>query len=180
VTAVPAAVSHPITRPAEGEFLPFYARYVARVPEGDILAILAEQMGETLALLRSVPAERSLHRYAPGKWSVRDLVQHVADTERVMSYRLLRIARGDSTPLAGFAENDWAGVAQADRRDWLELVDELEAVRAATIALIRGIDAEAAMRRGTANGAEVTVRALAYIIAGHELHHVAILRERYL
>jgi hypothetical protein len=177
---MPASGALTITRPAEGEFLPFYARYVARVPEGDILAILAEQAGETLALLRSVPAERSLHRYAPGKWSVRDLVQHMADTERVMSYRLLRIARGDSTPLAGFAEDDWARVAGADRRDWIDLVDELEAVRAATIALLRGIDAEAAMRRGTANGAEVTVRALAYIIAGHELHHVAILRERYL
>lgn len=177
---MPASASLPISRPAEGEFLPFYARYVARVPEGDINAILAEQAGETLALLRSVPADRSLHRYAPGKWSVRDLVQHVADTERVMAYRLLRIARGDSTPLAGFSEEDWAQVAGADRRDWLELVEEFEAVRAATIALLRGIDADAARRHGTANGATVTVRALAYIIAGHELHHVAILRERYL
>ena len=173
---------HPValSRPSVGEYLPYYERYVARVPEGDVVAILSEQVGETLALLRSLPAERTLHRYAPGKWSIRDMVQHMSDTERVMCYRALRIARNDPTPLAGFEENDWARAAGADARDWLQLTDELEAVRAATVALLRGMDAEAAVRRGRANDAEVSVRALAFIIAGHERHHVAVLRERYL
>ena len=169
-----------IPRPAVGEYLPYYDRYIERVPEGDVVAILVEQLGDTLALLRSIPAERSLHRYAAGKWSMRDVVQHMADTERVMAYRALSIARGDATPLPGFEENDWARVADADRRDWLDLVAELEAVRASTLAFLRGLDEQASARRGSANGAPVTVRALAFIIAGHERHHVSILRERYL
>jgi hypothetical protein len=167
-------------RPAVGEYLPYYDRYITRVPDGDVVQILSGQVGDTLALLRSIEAERSLHRYAPGKWSMRDLVQHMIDTERVMTYRAMTIARGDATPLPGFEENDWARVADADRRDWLDLADELEAVRAATIAFFRGLDDEATARRGSANGAAVTVRALAFIIAGHERHHVSILRERYL
>lgn len=172
--------THAIPRPAVGEYLPYYDRYIERVPQGDVVAILAEQLGDTLALLRSIPAERSLHRYAPGKWSMRDLVQHMADTERVMAYRALTIARGDATPLPGFGEDDWARVAGADRRDWRDLIAELEAVRSATLAFLRGLDDDATSRRGSANGAAVTVRALAFIIAGHERHHVSILRERYL
>lgn len=172
--------TRPIARPTVGEYLPYYDRYISLVPEGDVVALLADQIGGTLGLLRSIPAERTLHRYAPGKWSIRDVVQHMADTERVMSYRALTVARGDQTALPGFEENDWARVAGADRREWADIVAELEAVRAATLALFRGLDAEATERRGSANGATVSVRALAFIIAGHERHHLSILRERYL
>ena len=178
MTTVPT--TRTIPRPIAGEYLPYYDRYIERVPEGDVVAILAGQLGDTLALLRSIPAERSLHRYAADKWSMRDLVQHMADTERVMSYRALTIARGDTTALPGFEEADWARVAAADHREWPDLIAELEAVRAATLTLLRGLADDATARRGTANGATVTVSALAFIIAGHERHHVAILRERYL
>ena len=169
-----------LPRPAAGEYAPYYEKYIALVPDGDLVSLLAEQMGDTLALLESVSAERSLHRYAPDKWSIRDLVQHVADSERIFAYRALRIARGDASPLAGFDENRYAAAARADERDWLALIAELEAVRTATVALFRGLGAEALARRGSANNVEVTARALAWIIAGHERHHVGILRERYL
>lgn len=169
-----------ISRPSTDEFSAYYTPYVARVPDGDLLATLESQLGETLALLRGIPVDRSLHRYAPGKWSMRDLVQHLCDAERIFAYRALRIARGDETPLPGWDENRYAPVANADRRPWPELIAELESVRAATLALFRGLDDDAFARRGVANGQPVTVRALAWIIAGHERHHVAVLRERYL
>ena len=169
-----------LARPAADEFSAYYTPYVARVPDGDLLATLGAQLGETIALLRGITPERSLHRYAPGKWSMRDVVQHLCDAERIFAYRALRIARGDETPLPGWDENRYAPVAGADRRPWPELIAELEAVRAATLALFRGLDAEAFARRGVANGQPVTVRALAWIITGHERHHVAVLRERYL
>ena len=175
-----APVTLSIPRPSTDEFSAYYTPYVARVPDGDLLVTLESQLGETLALLRGIAAERSLHRYAPGKWSMRDLVQHLCDAERIFAYRALRIARGDETPLPGWDENLYAPAAKADRRSWPDLIAELEAVRAATLALFRGFDADAFARRGVANGQPVTVRALAWIIAGHERHHVAVLRERYL
>jgi len=167
------------TRPAADEHLPYYARYVERVPDGDLLARLERQVAETAALLRALPEGRAAHRYEPGKWSVKEVVGHVADTERIFTYRALRIARADRTPLAGFDENEFVRAAGFDRRTLRELVDELVAVRAATVALYRGLGDEEVGRRGTANGAEVSVRALAWITAGHELHHVTLLRERY-
>jgi hypothetical protein len=179
MTAMATAASS-LSRPGTDEFSPYYTPYVARVPDGDLLATLESQLGETLALLRAVGPERSLHRYAPGKWSMRDLVQHLSDAERIFAYRALRIARGDETPLPGWDENRYAPAANADRRSWPDLIAELAAVRAATLALFRGLDADAFARRGIANGQPVTVRALVWIIAGHERHHVAVLRERYL
>ena len=167
------------TRPAADEHLPYYSRYVERVPDGELLTRLERQGAETAALLRTIPEGRASHRYAPGKWSVKEVVGHISDTERIFSYRALRIARADRTPLAGFDENGFVRAAGFDRRTLRELVDELVAVRAATVALYRGLGDEEVARRGTANGAEVSVRALAWITAGHELHHVALLRERY-
>lgn len=166
-------------RPATGEYGQFYAPYIALVPEGDIADILESQIKTVAAKLRALQPERGTFRYQPGKWSINDIVNHLSDTERVQSYRLLRIARGDKTPLPGFEENDYAAAAGADGRDLSELVDELEAVRKSTLALVRSLDPEVWTRRGSANGYDVTAQALAYIIAGHQMHHMNVLRERY-
>ncbi len=167
-------------RPEPAEYASPFERYVSKVPDGDIVDVLAEQVEDTARLLAGVTDAQAAFRYAPGKWSLKEVVGHVADTERVMSYRALRFARGDLTPLAGFDENAFVAHAGFDRRPLGELVDELRAVRRATVALFRGLDVEAALRRGVANEKKVSVRALAYIIAGHERHHREILAERYL
>ena len=169
-----------IARPREGEYLPYYHKYISLVPDGDLVEILRKQTGDTLAFLRSIPEERATHRYAPGKWSIKEVVGHLADTERVMGYRALRIARDDKTPMPGFDENAWVPAGNFDARSFASLVNELEQVRGATIAFLETLDSTAGARRGTANNAEITARALAYIIAGHERHHVDILKERYL
>jgi DinB superfamily len=148
------------------------------VTEEPVVALEA-QARKTQALLAGLSDAQAGHRYAEGKWTVRDVAGHMADAERVMSYRAMRIARGDATPLHGFDENAYVEVAGADRRPIAELAAELAAVRNATLALFRGLDAEAWRRRGAANGNPVSVRALAHIIAGHERHHVEILRTRY-
>ena len=167
-------------RPSPTEHAAFYAKYIVRVPDGDIVDILRDQIGETAKFLRGIPSDRTSAGYAPGKWTIRDIIGHVADTERIMGYRALRFARGDETPVPGFDENTYVPQAGASSRDVDNLVRELEIVRAATVALFSGLPSHAWRRTGTANGTPVTVRALAAIIAGHERHHVAIIRERYL
>lgn len=166
--------------PADDEYATPYAGYVARVPAGDIVSTIRGQLPATLSFLRALDPARTVRGYAPGKWSVRDIVQHMSDTERVMSYRALRFARGDTTPLPGFDESTYAPVAGAGARSMESLLAEFETVRASTVALLDGLPEEAWTRRGTASGMAVTVRGLAWIIAGHERHHVAIIRERYL
>ncbi|HKG91331.1 MAG TPA: DinB family protein [Gemmatimonadaceae bacterium] len=167
-------------RPSESEYLPYYHKYVTLVPEGDIVGLLAQQVGETLGLLRGVSEERGMRRYAEGKWSIKEVAGHMADTERIFAYRALRIARADRTPLPGYEQDDYVRAANFDQRPLADLTDELAQVRRATVALFRGFDAEAWTRTGTANNAEVSVRALAYIIAGHERHHLDVLRTKYL
>ena len=167
-------------RPAPGDLPEYYSRYVAHVPDGDIGGTLATQLDDTAALLSGLSEEDALRRYAEGKWSVKEVVGHVADTERVFSYRLLRFSRGDATPLPGFDENEYTPAGRFDERDLAEILAELRAVRAATVALIRGLPAESLERRGTASGGSFTVAAIPWIIAGHELHHRHLLRERYL
>ncbi len=166
-----------IPRPEAAEYAPFYGTYIARVPEGDLLQLLEEQRRDSQALLAGIPEARALHRYAPGKWSIKEVVGHLMDSERVFCYRALRFARGDAKPLQGFDETAWVPAGTFDVRPLTDLAAELDAVRRATIALFRSFDAA---RRGTANDKEISVRALAYIVAGHERHHVGILRERYL
>jgi uncharacterized damage-inducible protein DinB len=167
-------------RPEASEYAAYYTGYVGMVPDGDLIGILEQQEKITSTLLGAVPESRGDFAYAPGKWTLKEVVSHVADAERVFVYRLLRIARGDQTPLAGFDEKSWVPNAGCDRRTLADVLEELRAVRAGTIALLRHLPAEATTRRGTANNVEVTVRALAWIIAGHELHHLSIIRERYL
>lgn len=176
---MPRANERTIT-PADGEYGAPYARYVSRVPAGDVVSTLREQLAETKELLHGLDPARTMVGYAPGKWSIRDIVQHVADTERVMSYRALRIARGDTTPLPGFDENAYTPMAGANARSIESLLGELSVTREATVALFDGLPSEAWDRRGTASGMPVTVRGLAWIIAGHERHHGAVIRERYL
>lgn len=168
-----------ITRPAAGEYAPYYGTYVGKVPEGDLLQILENQRRETQALLGGLSDAKALHRYAPGKWSVKEVVGHLTDAERVFSYRALRFARGDAKPLQGFDENAWVPPGKFDARPLKDLAAEFDAVRRATIALLKSFDAEALQRRGVASDNPISVRALAYIIAGHERHHVGILHERY-
>jgi uncharacterized damage-inducible protein DinB len=174
------AASAGATRPARSEYLPYYERYIALVPDGDVISTLANQMIETQTLLRALPASVATYRYAPEKWSVNELVGHMIDCERIFSERALRFARNDATPLPGFEQDDYVRGATFDAYPLADLASELEAVRQATVFLFRHMDEETWTRRGTANNAEVSVRALAYIIAGHELHHRGILSTRYL
>ncbi len=169
-----------IPRPAPTEYGAFYAGYIQGVPDGDLLVFLRAQMRDTRAFLESIPGSKGDFAYAQGKWSVKEVVGHVSDTERVMSYRALRIARGDETPLPGFDENAFARVSGAARRTVTDLSGEFAHVRQATLDLLTNLDADAFARLGTASGHAISVRALAYIIAGHEVHHLRVLRERYL
>jgi len=167
-----------VGRPEVSEYAPFYAGYIARVTE-EPLAALEKQAADTAAILRRIPEASAGHRYADGKWTVRDMVGHLADTERIFNYRALRIARGDATPLPGFDENVYANAARANARAWPDLIQDLATVRAASLALFRSFDADAWRRSGTANGATISVRALGHIIVGHERHHLHILQTLY-
>jgi len=167
-------------KPERSEFLPYYGKYIDLVASGDVLTTLSKQMVETLLLLRSLHASVATYRYAPGKWSVNEVIGHLIDSERIFAGRALRFARADGTPLPGFEQDDYVSNSSFDLYPLGELASELGSVRESTIFLFRHLQEDAWTRRGTANGAEVSVRALAYIIAGHELHHREILRARYL
>jgi len=167
-----------ITQPQETEFAPFYAGYVGKVkPEGPT-ALLNDQLA-AFRSIGSLSENEANHRYAEGKWSVKELVGHMADTERVFSYRLLRIARADATPLAGFDENAWARTAPHGDRRLADIADELIAVRRATIALVASLDEAALLRTALANNKSVSARAICWIIPGHAEHHLDVLREHY-
>ncbi len=169
-----------VSRPAASEFAPYYGTYVNAMPDGDIVQALAAQGEETFDLLSGLSEEHGTFRYAPEKWSIRDLVQHLCDSERIFAYRALRFARGDRTPLPGFDQEPYAATAQADRRPLAELAAEFRDIRRTTLALVRSFDAEMLGRSGTASGTLMSVRALVWVIAGHERHHLRVLRERYL
>ena len=169
-----------IGRPEETEYMSYFGKYVSLVPDGDIVTVLREQLDETLALLGTIPESEAGFRYAQGKWSIRELVGHVIDAERIFVYRALRFARNDQTPLSGFEENHYISNASFDDYTLTELAAEFKSVRESTILFFKHLNEEAWKRRGVANESEASVRALAYIIAGHELHHRRILRDRYL
>jgi hypothetical protein len=169
-----------VTAPDRTEAAEYYFRYIDLVPPGDICNQLEIQGQETLALLRGIAAERSLFRYRPDKWSIRDLVNHVSDTERLFLFRAFWFARGFDSPLPSFDQGVAAASAAADDRTWSSLVEEFAAVRAATLTFFQTLPEEAWTRRGIASGNPVSVRALAFLTAGHVTHHLAILRERYL
>lgn len=169
-----------LARPHLTEHDPYFSRYIDLVPDGNLLSLLDAQHSATQAMLARLTPQQAKHRYAEGKWSVTEVIGHLADTERIFSYRALRFARGDETPLPGYNENAYTPAGRFDDRSLGDVAHEFAAVRAATFAFFRGLNSDAYERSGEANGHPVSVRALAYIIAGHELHHVGILRSRYL
>lgn len=168
------------SRPSADEYAPFYGGYVEAVPPGNLIGLLEEQNDETERLLAGLSDEEARRAYAAGKWTVKEVVAHIADTERVMAYRALQFGRGDATSLPGFDQDDFVRGFPVNHLPLRMLLDDLTLVRRATLSLFRCFPEEAIVRRGTASGAVVTVRALSCIIAGHERHHVRILRERYL
>jgi uncharacterized damage-inducible protein DinB len=167
-------------RPDANEFAPYYAGYIERVGARDVLEVLREQRRAMLSLLESVDDEQASFRYAAGKWSLREVIGHVIDSERIFAYRALSLARGEKHPLPGFDEEAYVHAAGFDARSVEDLATEYAAVRNATLTLFEGLPAAAWERCGVANEATFSVRALAYVVAGHEAHHVAVLRERYL
>ncbi|HEV7993272.1 MAG TPA: DinB family protein [Gemmatimonadaceae bacterium] len=167
-------------RPDASEYPPFYHGYVSAVPDGDLIALLREGGLAMRAVATQVPEERGGFRYAEGKWTIREVLGHMIDAERIFSYRALRIARGDTTPLPGFEQNDYVRTSGSDARTIASLVDELTAVRESSVHLFESLPDDAWARRGIASGKEVSVRALAYIVAGHARHHLTVLREKYL
>ncbi len=166
-------------RPDSSEYAEWYSGYVARVPEGDVVASLRDGRERMKEALGTLPESLGDHRYAEGKWTVRTMIGHMIDAERIFSYRALRIARGDATPLPSFDEGSYAAAAGSDERRVAELVAELLGVRDSTARLFASFPEVAWTRTGTASNATVTVRAIAYITAGHSLHHLAILKDRY-
>lgn len=166
------------TRPHASEHAPFYAGYVALVPETDVMGVLESQAREVDALLRSIPEAQAGVLHPPYTWTIKQVVGHLIDGERIFAYRALRIARGDATPLPGFDENAYARSGEFDRLKLVQLADEFAAVRRSTVLQFRRLPDDAWSRVGTANGSPASVRAIAFIIAGHVRHHVAIIRKR--
>lgn len=167
-------------RPGPDEYNPYFGKYIARVPDGDLVQILQNQLAQTLMLLRPLSEAQGGFAYAPGKWTIKEVIGHMSDVERVMAYRALHCARNDSAPLPSFDENGWMPPAGFNDRTMLGLMDELAAVRAASVALFAGLPQEAWVRDAVVGGTRTSVRALACIIAGHELHHRDGLRQNYL
>jgi uncharacterized damage-inducible protein DinB len=166
-------------RPAAGEYAPYYETYISKVKGNDIVSVLDAQRLQTAQLFAARSERDGNFRYAPDKWTVKEVLGHVIDSERIFAYRALRIARGDQTPLSGFEQDDYVRGGNFSERTLADLAEEFELVRTANVAFFKSLPKEAWQRRGVANKNEVTVRALAFIVAGHELHHRLILEERY-
>jgi hypothetical protein len=174
------AVAARAKKPEATEHAEYYSRYVRLVPEGDIVATLEAQTPKFVGFLRGIPEAKGSHRYAPGKWSVKEMIGHMIDGERIFAYRLLRFARGDKNALPGFEQDDYVRTAGHDSARLSDLIDEFELVRKANLLMLKQLDEAAWTRTGTASGNEISVRALAYVLAGHVEHHWAGLKEKYL
>ncbi|MDQ3799249.1 MAG: DinB family protein [Acidobacteriota bacterium] len=169
-----------MSRPEKNEYAEYYETYVSLVEETDIVSALRNQLAEFENLFAGISEEKGAHSYAEGKWSIRELIGHLIDGERVFAYRAFRISRADRTPLAGFEQDDYIRYGNFNNRALADLVEEFSLLRKANNILFKNLPAEAWSRIGTASEAEVSVRALAYIMVGHVRHHVNILKERYL
>jgi len=169
-----------LPRPRAGEYNEYYHRYIAMVPDGNIVEALQRQMEETHALLQSVPADREVYRYAEGKWSIREVVGHLIDTERLFAFRALWFARGEGAEMAGMDQETWARNSNATERPLADLADEWAALRRANVLMFGSFDAATGTLSGVASGFDVTVRALVWMMAGHELHHRMLLLRDYL
>lgn len=173
-------MSYRVGRPQETEAAPYYFNYIQHVATDDPLAAMESQLHELESLSQGISEERSLHRYEPAKWSIRQVLNHATDTERAFAFRALWFSRGFETPLPGFDQNIAATSAAADGVSWAAHVEEFRTVRLSTLSLLKNLPAEAWSRSGVASDNRFTVRALAYIIPGHVAHHVKVLRDRYL
>lgn len=169
-----------LERPTATEHAEYYGRYLSQLPDGDVLEFLRAGVKELETLLGGLGEQQALHRYAPGKWSIKEVVGHMLDVERVFAYRALRIARADTTPLPGFEQDDYVAAAGFDDRPLASLLAEYHHLRAANLELFASLEARALMRQGTASGYRFSARALIWIIAGHERHHLNGLRRDYL
>jgi len=167
-------------RPNRNEYADYYHTYVGKVPDGDIVERLEAQCSEMESLAASIGEEKGNYRYAEGKWSIKEVIGHVNDVDRVFGYRMVAFARGDSTPIPGMEQDDWVREANFDARALADLAAEFVAIRRGLVALCRSLDDEALMRTGTASGVEFTARAVPWVLAGHVLHHLAVIRDRYL
>ena len=166
--------------PQTSEYAPYYGKYIAQVPDGDFLETLETQQRDLIRMLEPLTDKQAEFRYEPGKWSIKETLGHINDAERIFAYRLLRIGRGDKTPLPGFEQNDYIQPGNFSARTLKSLLEEFASIRRASITLIRSLDEVSLHRRGTASDKEISALALAFIIAGHALHHHKILTERYL
>jgi hypothetical protein len=169
-----------MTRPDPGEYNPYYQKYISLVPGENIVATLSGQIEDTLVLLRGISESNGELRYAPDKWSIKEVIGHLIDAERIFTYRALRMARNDRTPLPGFEENDYVINGDFGGSRLADLADEFHTVRKSSVYFFKHLSEEAWTRRGVANNDEISVRAIAYVVAGHELHHLGIIRTRYL
>lgn len=168
-----------ISRPAPTEYADFYANYISKVPNGDLLNFMDLQPAEFDGLVNDLTDDQAMRPPAPGKWSVKQVLGHLCDTERVHTYRVLRFARGDKTALEGFEQDDYVATANSNSRSTTELLAELRSVRKATLSLLESLTSEDATRTGVANGNPISVRALAYVIAGHAQHHLELMRQQF-
>lgn len=169
-----------MNRPDKNEYAEYYHKYVTYVPDGDIRDVLEDQLNSTITFLSNIDEEKSKLRYAPGKWSMREVLGHIIDSERVFAYRALRFSRGDDKPLQGFDENLYIHNSNYDSTNFSRLIEEFSLIRQSTVALFTCLRDEQWLKKGNASGYYVTVRGLAYIIAGHTEHHLNVIKERYL
>jgi hypothetical protein len=167
-----------LARPQAGEFAPYAEKYVSLVPD-DVFGALENQAKQTVELYSGRPEADGDFRYAPDKWSAKEILGHINDTERIFAYRALRIARADQTPMEGFEQDDYVRAGESGSRTLKSLIEEYQSVRSASLTLLRSFSGDVWMRRGVASKYETTVRAFAFLIAGHELHHIRILQEHY-
>lgn len=169
-----------MNRPDKTEYAEYYHKYIQAVPNEDISDILEDQLNTAVGLFSNITEEKSQYRYEPGKWSIREVLGHIIDAERVFAYRALRFSRGDQKPLQGFDENEYINNSNYDKTNLTLLIEEFSNIRKSTIALFKSLNNEMWLKKGNASGHDVTVRGLAYIIAGHTEHHLEIIKERYL
>ena len=176
----PGRYASPMRRPDPSEHAPYFSRYIDLVPETDIVAALEKQGDETQQLLASLGEQQAAYRYGPDKWSIKGVLGHVADGERIFAYRLLAIARGEKNPLPGFDENEYAATAHFDDWSLRDLAESLAVARRGTVLVLRNLEDSDLDRRGVANDNETSALAIAFTMLGHERHHLRVLRERYL
>ena len=167
-------------RPEPNEFAPYYNTYVSLIEDNAVMPVLDAQAGDIRGMFSGVPEERGTYAYAEGKWTIKELLSHLIDGERIFAYRILRISRGDKTPIEGFEQDDYIETSNANNRSFADLLDEFDHERRANLLLVKNLTDEASHRMGTASNNPVSVRALVYIMAGHVTHHINILQERYL